>query len=297
MTDWIRISRHVEETCGESLQVDSVRSVGGGCINAAYTLQATTRQFFIKINSASELDMFEAEAEGLREIAQSHTLRVPEPVCCGTAGGEAYLVMENLNIGGSGNAAQLGEDLAAMHQVVQESDGRPRFGWFRDNTIGSTAQVNDYEEVWEIFWAKHRLGFQLDLARRNGAGHSMLQQGERLKESLGVFFEGYQPEASLLHGDLWSGNYAFDQSGTPVIFDPAVYYGDREAELAMTELFGRFPADFYSAYHSAYPLDEGYKTRKTLYNLYHILNHFNIFGGGYQSQAGGMINRLLSEIQ
>ena len=205
--------------------------------------------------------------------------------------------MEKLNLKGSGSAKQLGEDLAAMHRVIQESDGRPRFGWFRNNTIGSTIQINDYEDDWEIFWTKHRLGFQLDLARRNGADHRMLQQGEILKESLGVFFQGHHAEASLLHGDLWSGNYAFDQTGIPVIFDPAVYYGDREAELAMTELFGGFPADFYSAYQSAYPLDNGYKTRKTLYNLYHILNHFNLFGGGYQSQARGMIDRLLSEIR
>lgn len=291
------ISRHVKESCGESLQVDSMRSVGGGCINAAYALDAETRRFFIKINSASGLDMFEAEAEGLREICQSHTLRVPEPLCWGTAGSDAYLVMENLDLGSRGSAAQLGENLAAMHRVIQESNGRPRYGWFRDNTIGSTTQINDYEDDWERFWVKHRLGFQLDLARHKGAGTRMLRQGEKLMESLAVFFEGYNPEASLLHGDLWSGNYAFDSSGNPVIFDPAVYYGDREAELAMTELFGQFPTDFYSAYQSVYRLDDGYKTRKTLYNLYHILNHFNIFGGGYCSQAEGMINRLLGEIR
>ncbi|MDX1812704.1 MAG: fructosamine kinase family protein, partial [Gammaproteobacteria bacterium] len=136
-----------------------------------------------------------------------------------------------------------------------------------------------------------------DLARRNGAGSNILQQGEKLRESLPDFFKNYRPDASLLHGDLWSGNYAFQQTGEPVIFDPAVYYGDREAELAMTELFGSFPADFYSAYQSSFPLDDGYKVRKTLYNLYHILNHFNIFGGSYLSQAGSMINRLLGEIR
>ncbi|WP_455198795.1 fructosamine kinase family protein [Kaarinaea lacus] len=301
MPDWLSISQHLKDTCGDSLLVDSVRSVGGGCINAAYSLKTDSGQVFIKINSASGLDMFEAEAEGLREISNSHTVRVPKPLCWGTAGSDAYLVMEFLELGSSGNAAQLGEDLAAMHQHVQESHGqenmdRPRFGWFRGNTIGSTTQVNNFEDDWVEFWAKHRLGFQLDLARRNGAESKMLAQGEKLKESLGVFFTDYRPQASLLHGDLWSGNYAFDSSGHPVIFDPAVYYGDREADLAMTELFGGFPMDFYSAYQSVYPLDDGYQTRKTLYNLYHILNHFNIFGGGYLSQASGMINRLLGEI-
>lgn len=296
MQDWVTISQKVKERCGESLQVDSVYSVGGGCINASYVLKAETREFFIKVNSAEGLGMFEAEAEGLREISQSHTLRVPEPLCWGIAGRDAFLVMEKLDLGGTGSAKQFGENLAAMHKVSREINGRPCYGWLRDNTIGSTAQINNYENDWTKFWSEHRLGFQLDLARRNGAGRNILQQGEKLRESLAAFFQNYQPVASLLHGDLWSGNYAYEQNGEPVIFDPAVYYGDRETDLAMTELFGRFPADFYSAYHSSYPLDDGYKVRKTLYNLYHILNHFNLFGGGYLSQAGNMINRLLSEI-
>lgn len=297
MPDWFKISQHVKASCGEALQVDSAYAMGGGCINAAYVLKADTRHFFIKVNSASGLDMFEAEAEGLREISQSHTLRVPDALCWGIAGDNAYLVMEKLDLGGSGSAAQLGEKLAAMHRVTSVDNGRPCYGWFRDNTIGSTCQINDHETDWVTFWDKHRLGFQLDLARRKGAGSHILRQGEKLRDSLPVFLKNYHPEASMLHGDLWSGNYAFEQNGEPVIFDPAVYYGDRETDLAMTELFGGFSADFYSAYQASYPLDNDYKIRKTLYNLYHILNHFNIFGGGYLSQAENMINRLLSEIR
>jgi len=123
----------------------------------------------------------------------------------------------------------------------------------------------------------------------------LLRRGEALQATLTHFFTDHRPTPSLLHGDLWSGNYAFDAQGRPVIFDPAVYFGDRETDLAMTELFGGFPAAFYAAYNAAWPLDAGYATRKTLYNLYHILNHFNLFGGGYLSQAQGMIDRLLSE--
>lgn len=244
--------------------------------------------------------MFEAESEGLMELAKSHSIRVPEPLCCGIAGGDAFLAMENLRLGDSGNvsssASQLGQNLAALHQIIQSHNGQPRYGWHRDNTIGSTTQINDYENNWITFWSKHRLGFQLDLAQRNGANSRVLQRGKQLCESLADFFVAYTPEASLLHGDLWSGNVAFDQSGHPVIFDPAVYYGDRETDLAMTELFGGFSANFYATYKSTYPLDEGYATRKTLYNLYHILNHYNMFGGGYLSQASGMIDRLLSEL-
>lgn len=296
MPEWASIASHVKQVCGESLQIDSARSVGGGCINAAYVLSGKTRNFFIKTNHASRLAMFEAEADGLKEISQSHTLRVPEPICWGVAGNEAFLVMESLNLGASGSAGLLGEKLAAMHRVTQENNACPRYGWYRNNTIGSTTQINDFEDDWVTFWDRHRLGFQLELARRNGATTQILRQGEKLRESLTAFFVDYVPEASLLHGDLWSGNYAFERSGDPVIFDPAVYYGDREAELAMTELFGRFPADFYEAYQSAYPLDKNYRTRKILYNLYHILNHFNLFGGGYLSQAGSMINQLLNEV-
>lgn len=296
MLDWTTISKHVEQVSGDSLQAGSARSVGGGCINSAYTVQTDTRTVFIKINRASRVSMFEAEAEGLRELGRCHSIRVPEPLCWGTAGSDAYLVMEWLTVGGSGNAGQFGEALADMHRITQVNNDKPRYGWHRKNTIGSTAQNNDYEEDWQVFWVKHRLGFQLDLAGQKGADSQLLTQGERLKNSVGAFFAGNTPEASLLHGDLWSGNYAYDQSGQPVIFDPAVYFGDRETDLAMTELFGGFPADFYAAYQSAYPLDPGYKTRKTLYNLYHILNHFNLFGGGYLSQARGMINRLLSEL-
>ena len=139
--------------------------------------------------------------------------------------------------------------------------------------------------------------FQLDLAERRGAAARLLSQGERLLLDLPVLFDSYQPVASLLHGDLWSGNYAYLPSGEPTLFDPAVYYGDREADLAMTELFGGFGADFYAAYNNAWPLDSGYRTRKTLYNLYHILNHFNMFGGGYLGQAQRMMDSLLSELR
>jgi len=298
MPDWHTISNHIKTTCGESLDTNSAQPVGGGCINAAYRLQTDSRQVFIKVNSAHNLEMFEAESDGLAELAKSHSIRVPKPLCCGIAGNESYLAMEDLELKSSaGKPNQLGENLAALHQVTALHNGLPRFGWFRDNNIGSTPQINDYEDNWQTFWSKHRLGYQLALARRNGAGNKVLQMGEKLCETLDGFFVGYTPEASLLHGDLWSGNYAYDQKVQPVIFDPAVYYGDRETDLAMTELFGGFPTEFYAAYKTVYPLDEGYATRKTLYNLYHVLNHYNLFGGGYLAQASGMIDRLLSELR
>ncbi|MFQ5486860.1 MAG: fructosamine kinase family protein, partial [Gammaproteobacteria bacterium] len=156
--------------------------------------------------------------------------------------------------------------------------------------------INTPDEDWPRFWQQRRLGYQLQLAARNGYDDGLRQRGERLLEAVPLFFNGRQPPPALLHGDLWSGNYAVTRSGEPVIFDPAVYYGDREADLAMTELFGGFPAAFYDAYNEAWPLAPAYRVRKTLYNLYHILNHLNLFGAAYLSQAQAMMEQLLSEV-
>jgi fructosamine-3-kinase len=199
--------------------------------------------------------------------------------------------MEHLALGGPADPVALGEGLAAMHRI-----SRNQYGWSRDNTIGSTPQQNSPTGDWIEFWRVQRLQYQLDLAAHNGAGGRLQSQGDRLLADLPALFDNYVPQASLLHGDLWSGNYAYTRAGEPAIFDPAVYYGDREADLAMTELFGGFGSDFYAAYENAWPLDSGYRVRKTLYNLYHILNHFNLFGGGYASQARGMMDSLLSEL-
>jgi fructosamine-3-kinase len=291
MDIWQQIEQSLSAALGGGVHLKTPRGVGGGCINQTYRVASSQGPFFVKLNSDDCLDMFTAEAHGLEELSQAGSLRVPRPVCRGVAGRQAFLVLEHLELGGSGSAAALGEGLAALHRVTAD-----QFGWYRDNSIGSTHQHNCHSTDWAHFWAEHRLGFQLQLAASNGAGRRVQAQGERLIEALPVLLSGRQPEASLLHGDLWSGNYAYTRAGEPTIFDPAVYYGDRETDLAMTELFGGFGRDFYAAYQHAWPLDAGYATRKKLYNLYHVLNHFNLFGGGYLSQAQGLIDALLSEV-
>lgn len=286
------IARHISQVTDRPFRPESCQSVAGGCISAAEVLQGGGRRYFVKLNDARHLDMFAAEAAGLSEIAQSRSVRVPEPICWGVHADRAYLVLEHLDLGhgDSRSDARLGGQLAGMHRTT-----RPRHGWTRDNTIGSTPQINTQENDWTTFYREHRLRYQLDLASRNGYGGNLARRGESLLEKLPVFFEPYKPQPSLLHGDLWGGNYSVLRDGTPVIFDPAVYYGDRETDLAMTELFGGFGNDFYSAYRDTWPLDPGYRVRKDLYNLYHVLNHLNLFGGGYHGQAERLIDRLLGE--
>ncbi len=290
MTLWQQIENNLSETLGKPITLSRPDSVSGGCINQAYRAQSSQQQFFIKVNGETGLEMFEAEAEGLNELGKADGLRIPKSICYGIAEGQAYLVMEDLQLGGAGNQAALGEGLAAMHRITAE-----KFGWHRDNTIGATPQINQQETDWVHFWQAHRLGYQLQLAIRSGAGAKLQAMGEQLLEALPNILADHSPQASLLHGDLWSGNYAFTQKGEPSIFDPAVYYGDRETDLAMTELFGGFSSEFYAAYNNAWPLDRGYANRKMLYNLYHILNHYNLFGGGYLSQAQKLILQLTNK--
>ena len=294
MDMWTAVCEHIGASSGESFSLARRRDVGGGCINSACVLSDGAREYFVKLNAAARIEMFAAEAEGLEEIAGSATLRVPRPVCWGAVEDSAYLVMEYIALDGGSTRAheRLGEQLAAMHRVT-----RDRFGWHRDNTIGATPQINAWNEEWIAFMREHRLGYQYALAARQGYGGRLQRDGERLLDGFGVLFDDYTPAASLLHGDLWSGNYAVDTDDVPVVFDPAVYFGDREADLAMTELFGGFPHGFYSAYRAAYPLDDGYSVRKSLYNLYHILNHLNLFGGGYLGQAERMSQSLLAQIR
>jgi len=286
MALWETIAGTISEITGEPFRVEEQQGIGGGCINSAYRIGGGGRTYFVKLNDARRLAMFEAESDGLLELAESGAIRVPRPICSGAADDRSFLVLEELRLGGGGDMACFGRQLAEMHGHTCE-----RFGWFRDNTIGETPQSNVPDDSWSDFWGEQRLGPQLELA-----GARFLRTAEPLLERLPEFFADYRPVPSLLHGDLWSGNYAFTREGEAVLFDPAVYYGDREADIAMTELFGGFGATFYDAYAEAWPLDPGYAVRRTLYNLYHVLNHYNMFGGGYGAQAQTMIERLRAEL-
>jgi fructosamine-3-kinase len=287
---WNELAERISQATGKRFEIVDRRSVGGGCINQSYIIESRTERYFIKLNQADRADMFAAEAKGLQEMAATITMKVPLPICWGMVNESSYLVLECLDLtsrGNSSNWAEMGCNLAAMH--AYRISNTAKFGWHINNTIGSTPQLNNWETDWAIFFKNHRLGYQLQLARRKGGN---FPQAERLLAAIPDLLANHSPQPALVHGDLWGGNASFTTAGMPVIFDPATYWGDREVDLAMTELFGGFPAAFYQGYTSVYPLDPGYDRRKQLYNLYHILNHYNLFGGSYQSQANSAIEGL-----
>jgi protein-ribulosamine 3-kinase len=267
--------------------------VAGGSIHEALRYRTQHGSVFLKLGAIAAKPMFAAEAAGLEALANANAIRAPRVLALDDVGEQTFLCLEWLELVPPTQAAcaNLGERLAALHA---RQGGE--YGWTQDNFIGRTPQANDGDSSWPRFFRDRRLLPQLDLARTHHADRQTLDRGRQLAESLDAFFASHRPAPSLLHGDLWSGNWGMTRAGEPAIFDPAVYHGDRETDLAMTRLFGGFDAAFYAAYEAAWPLDAGASVRTTLYNLYHVLNHFNLFGGSYLAQARAMIDRLLAEL-
>lgn len=287
---WNDIFQQIAVAINQPFNPTSLSAINGGDINQAYLLKSNGLKVFVKLNQVSRLSMFEAELQALLEMQASDTLRIPKPLCCGTSGTNAFIAMEYISFGSANSTSQrlLGEQLAAMHRITAK-----HFGWQRNNTIGSTIQLNEQSDDWVSFWCDQRIDLQLKLLNQGGHQGAIQSLGQQLLDALPTLLAGHNPSPSMLHGDLWSGNVAFDVQGQPVIYDPAFYYGDRETDIAMTELFGGFSAEFYAAYQATYPLDNGYEQRNKIYNLYHILNHSNLFGGHYVTQAVGMMRQLL----
>lgn len=277
----------LQSATDSDLRITGSTPVSGGCIHAAYLLKSETRDYFLKHNRADRLPVFRAEANALEQIAATKTLRVPEVIAVGSFKDHAYLLMEAINFSSSGNSdwSQLGRKLAQLHRTTSD-----QYGFFEDNWIGANPQSNTWEGDWPTFFRERRLRPQFELAARAGI---RFQQTEELLDKIESLLSGHRPKASLLHGDLWSGNVGFTPDGGPLVFDPASYYGDRETDIAFSEYFGGFSPEFYQAYAAEWPMESGYKTRRPLYNLYHVLNHANLFGSSYVSQAQQMINELV----
>jgi protein-ribulosamine 3-kinase len=265
-------------------EVKSAQRVSGGCINNGARLKTDSgRSFFLKTNQRTPQDMFAREAEGLQALRVEKGPRVPEPYLYGST----FLLLEDLQPAAPSQDywSRFGRKLAELHNHQHS-----KFGFEHDNYIGSNPQPNSWTENGYEFFAEQRLGFQAEMARSRGLlGRQEVRQVEALSRRLPDLIP--EQPASLIHGDLWSGNATSDSQGAPALIDPAAHYGWVEAELAMTALFGTFPNGFYQAYQEVRPLEAGFQERFPIYNLYHLLNHLNLFGGSYLSQVTSILRR------
>lgn len=296
MDDRLRtdIETLIEDRTGLPAKIRSRSQAGGGCINdAGRIVLEDGRSFFLKSNPRPLPEMFPREAEALETIAEVGAIRVPRPIGAGgeEPGGTPFIVMEYIATGSPKRGFQedFGRQFAQFH-LQSKSD---RFGFDHDNYLGSTPQPNSWREDWVEFWRDNRLGFQLELARRNRFSDAAMDRFvDRLMERLPELIGSPDEPPCLLHGDLWSGNFLSDDQGEPVLIDPAAYYGRREADLAMTMLFGGFSSAFHDAYEEVWPLAEGSRDRLEIYKLYHLLNHLNLFGSGYYSGCLSILKRF-----
>jgi protein-ribulosamine 3-kinase len=284
------VAAQLADRIGCEVASTSGARVAGGCINECLRWDSSAGPLFVKVGAASALAMFEAEAAGLAELAMPQAVRVPQVRAVGGTEGFSFLALEWIELRAPSREVRqmLGAGLACLHRHTAN-----QYGWNRDNTIGATPQINTRVSHWPSFFRDQRLAYQLELAHRNGHRGRLEKLGGELLKRVPDLLAGHTPSASLLHGDLWSGNAAADAAGRPVIFDPAVYYGDRETDLAMARLFGGFGEQFHAAYEAEWPLPAGAAGRVDLYNLYHILNHLNLFGSGYLPQVLALFDRLL----
>ncbi len=272
--------------------ITKIRDLSGGCINNVYQIiMASGKNYLLKTNSNSPDDMFAKEAHGLNELQKANAVRVPGTKIFS----DNYIVIEFIESGRKSHSffEAFGKQFADLHRYKGSA-----FGFYEDNYIGSNPQKNltrgNEDKDWTEFYLNKRLVFQLMLCEKNGYATEELRKGFRsLENRIGEILKGTDEEPALLHGDLWNGNYMVDDKGDPCIIDPAVYYGHREADLGMTKLFGGYPAEFYSSYNESYPLKDGWEYRENIYKLYHVLNHLNLFGGGYYAQAVSIIKFYL----
>ena len=265
-------SRHGLEVRG------TPRPVGGASSGRTLRLETTSGAVFLKVVEASRAWALEAEADGLAALASAGELAVPAVRACATEGASAYLALDWIDFVTPGTSAHalLGRGLARQHR-----HGATTFGWLRDTALGAARQPNAPLEDWTRFFAERRLGYQLALAAQHGLPSALGSRLGELVRGLEQWLGGHCPAPALLHGDLWSGNWGVNAGGDVYVFDPSVYFGDREADLAMARLFGGFASEFYAGYAETWPLPAGASRRAKLYELYHLLNHFNLFGAGY----------------
>lgn len=286
---WQAIAQQLSETLMFSFNIEEKVRVSGGDINECYMVSDGEQRYFVKVNTRQFLSKFEIEAENIRIMRESNTVFVPEVILTGKSKQNAFIVLNYLptkQLDDDKNSFLFGQQLARLHKWGEQKE----YGFDHDNFIGATLQPNKWDRKWARFFAEQRIGWQLQLVREKGVNLVDINEFiEVVHDQLAT----HQPTPSLLHGDLWHGNVANSVFG-PICYDPACYWGDRECDIAMTELFEGFQPEFYQGYESILPLDFKYSERKDIYSLYHLLNHYNQFGGHYLEQSQKLINRILS---
>ncbi|WP_162046340.1 fructosamine kinase family protein [Vibrio taketomensis] len=284
---WQAISEQLSETLMFSYTIREKTKLSGGDISESYMISDGEQRYFVKVNSRAFLANFEVEAENLKALRETRTVFVPEFVDIGHSKHNSFLILNYLStkrLESSDASFRFGQQLAELHSWGEQKE----FGFDQDNYIGSTIQPNQWNRKWSRFFADQRIGWQLQLIKEKGVTLVDIPEFTKLIQDL---LSHHQPRPSLLHGDLWHGNVANSAFG-PICYDPSCYWGDRECDIAMTELFGGFHEEFYRGYESLSPLSSGYDERKHIYNLYHILNHYNLFGGHYLDDAQMLIERI-----
>ncbi|HBR95904.1 MAG TPA: hypothetical protein DD979_00805 [Gammaproteobacteria bacterium] len=290
-----RLSEAIAEACDDPqiapATLTALQDARGG---QHPTVRTHSHRYFLKLLPAADLRRLHNERLSLKTIAETNTVCIPHCHCVGKTDTHAFALFDYLELRAGGVAAQaaLGQQLAAMHRHTD-----PNYGWPEDNAIGPTPQPNARSSCWITFWQEQRLDHQIGLAKSKRCPQSTLAKLRDVSSALPDVLSDHAPEPSLLHGDLWAGNHGFLADGQGVVFDPASYYGDRETDIAMTTLFGGFSSHFYRGYEQAWPLSPGHKKRRDLYQLYHVLNHFTLFGGHYAAEAHALSERILGKIR
>ncbi|MDR9827065.1 fructosamine kinase family protein [Vibrio sp. FNV 38] len=287
---WRAIELAISEHLNTPFAIEEHERISGGDINQAYVITHGETRYFVKVNDKSYLERFQLEAEQLELLSQSNTVRTPNFITTGNSKQHAFLVLEYLvlkPLDAAGGSYEFGRQLAKLHSWGDQKE----YGYDLDNFLGDTFQPNTWMKNWSRFFSEQRIGWQLQLLKEKGI--HIVDIDECIEEAHQRLLN-HCPRPSLLHGDLWHGNVGQSVVG-PVLYDPACYWGDRECDIAMTELFGAFDADFYRGYNEEWPLDIGYQTRKPIYQLYQVLNHLNLFGGQYLAQAERLIHQIMSE--
>ena len=285
---WQVIAHQISQAIGNDFTIREKKQLPGGDIHQAFWISDGQRSYFVKLNDKERVDMFRGEWTSLDHLRRSQTVTIPRPICSGTTASISFLVLEYLSFGEADEEDwyMLGRQLAHLHQ----SQHQPMYGWDEDNFLGLSVQPNSWHKKWATFFAEQRIGWQLKLLEEKNI---RLGDIEEIIGGIKLHLIHHQPRASLLHGDLWRGNVAFCEH-MGVVFDPASYFGDRETDIAMTELFGQFPQVFYQGYNRVWPLEAGYRERREIYNLYHLLNHVNHFGEPYLAQAKDSLYRIIA---